>query len=71
MGVYENRGPPNIDPKIVRFSYNEDPNQVPLISETPIHLDLRHASVKPHVSSSADAPTFRLRLCRKGLGFRD
>ena len=33
MGVYENARPPNIDPQIVGFPYNRDPNKVPLFAE--------------------------------------
>ena len=36
MGPYENEGPLiSIDPKIVGFPCDKDPNKVPLISETP------------------------------------
>ena len=82
LGVYENKGPPKIDPQIAGFPEKKDPNRVPLISSTPIYPDKNTAATRqcPKMASASrgldclrQTPTLSsvyLNLNHSRIGFR-
>ena len=79
MGVSEDRGP-SIDPQIERFPYNKDPNNVPLVSETPKFSELFRTPSRQPGGSFCDFCVRRTKVdrdrrprtctCAGNVGFR-